>query len=94
MIVEAVDTLRTLGWALLVWIVLLAAVVAFALHTLLVAVVWPPHAAWRAVTGALAASRALRALRAAHETPDASRAHAAPQPRPVPTWAHTDKDAA
>lgn len=62
MIGEAVDTAVTLGWALAVWVVLLALTAALALHAVVVAVAVPVGAACRAVTAALAASRALRAL--------------------------------
>jgi hypothetical protein len=90
-IAEAVDTLRTLGWALAAWIVLLSLAGALALHTALVAAVWPCRTAWEALDAALAASQALRALRE-HPAPErASQTRTAPR---VPSWARTDKDAA
>lgn len=59
MIGEAVDTAITLGWALAAWIIILT--VASGLTLLLTA--WTlPSAACRAVSAALAASRAVRAL--------------------------------
>ena len=86
MISEAVDTAYTLGWALAAWIVLCATVATAALYALAVTVWTPIQAARKAVAGAVAAERALRALpepQAAHEAP---RAHTAP---PFPAWAHT-----
>lgn len=86
MIAEAIHTVLTLGWALAVWIVLVSLAAALALHAVIAAVAWPCMAAQEAVSGALAASRALRAL------PGHRDAHAASQPpsHPVPSWAHTD----
>ena len=90
-VAEAFDTLRTLGWTLAAWIVLLSLAGALALHTAVVAAVWPCHTAWEALDAALAASKALRALREHPEPERASRARTAPR---VPSWARTDKDAA
>lgn len=72
MIAEAVDTAFTLGWALLAWIVLTAAVAVAAVYAVVVAVTAPVNAAREALSGALAASGALRALRPLPESPDAS----------------------
>jgi hypothetical protein len=49
---EAVDTALTLGWALAVWIVLLAAVGTLAGWTVVVTVAWACRALWRACTAA------------------------------------------
>ena len=49
---EAVDTLITLGWALLAWIVTAAVVVTGALYAAAGVVVWAWHAARRACRGA------------------------------------------
>lgn len=62
MIADAIDTAITLGWALAAWIVLTAAVGCAAVYAVVVAVWWPCRVAGDAVAGALAASRALRAL--------------------------------
>ena len=78
MIAEAIDTALTLGWALAAWIVLVSLAAALALHTVLVAVAAPVLAACRAVAGALAAWRAVRALEL---QPDRYR------PRQTPLWA-------
>jgi hypothetical protein len=86
--VEAVDTIRTLGWALIVWIVLMAAVTVLAAYTVIAAVAWPCGAARDALGAALAASRAVRALPEPQTAPDI------PQARPAPSWARTDKEAA
>lgn len=86
--VEAVDTIRTLGWALAAWIVLLAVVVTLAAYTVVAAVAWPCTTARDALRGALAASRAVRAL------PAAQQAHNAAHARTAPSWARTEQDAA
>lgn len=78
MIAEAIDTVVTLGWALAVWIVLMAGMGSLALWTVVVTVAVPVNAARRAVAGACAASAALRAL---GEQPDRYR----PSRRPL--WA-------
>jgi hypothetical protein len=83
--VEAIDTVRTLGWALAVWIVLLAVAGVLAVYTLAAAVAWPCETAWRAVTGALAASRAVRTLPEAQTALTAAHAHTGP------SWARTER---
>jgi hypothetical protein len=82
-IADAVDTAVTLGWALLVWIVLTAAVGVAAVYAVVVAVAAPVNAAREALRGALAASGALRALRPLPEAPDASEGLLAPSPARV-----------
>ncbi|WP_405673170.1 hypothetical protein [Streptomyces sp. NBC_01530] len=64
MIAEAVDTAFTLGWALAAWIVLTAAAGVLGLYAVAVGVWAALRPATEAVGRALAASRALRALRA------------------------------
>ena len=78
MIADAVDTAVTLGWALLVWIVLTAAASVAAVYAVVVAVAAPVNAAREAVAGAVAASTALNAL---GEQPDRYR------PPQRPAWA-------
>lgn len=85
MIADAVDTAFTLGWALLAWIVLTAAAAVTAVYAAVVAVTAPVNAARTALSGALAASGALNALREHQDTPQALTR---------PSWARTDKDAA
>jgi hypothetical protein len=84
-IADAVDTAFTLGWALLVWIVLAAAVGVAAVYAVVVAVATPVNAARTALSGALAASGAVNALRDRQNTPQALTG---------PSWARTDKDTA
>lgn len=86
--VEAVDTVRTLGWALLTWIVLMAVVALVVVSAAIATVSWPCEAAWRALSAALAASRALRAL------PEAQTTLTVAQRRTAPAWARTEQDAA
>ncbi|MGW7726264.1 hypothetical protein ACWGJ6_23380 [Streptomyces canus] len=78
MIAEAIDALITLSWALLAWIMLLAAVGVAAVYAVVVAVAAPVNAAREALSGALAASGALNALR---EQPERYR------PPQRPAWA-------
>ncbi|WP_406156921.1 hypothetical protein [Streptomyces canus] len=78
MIADAVDTAVTLGWALLAWIVLTAAVGVAAVYAVVVAVAAPVNAAREALSAALAASGALNALR---EQPERYR------PPQRPAWA-------
>jgi hypothetical protein len=95
-IAEAIDTLRTLGWAIAVWIVLTAGAATLALYAVTV-IVW-------ALLRPLRALRPRRAVCAPAGGPHSpigdSRDH--PEPprpaqrrtsRPAPTWARTDKDA-
>ncbi|MET9909737.1 hypothetical protein ABZZ74_23530 [Streptomyces sp. NPDC006476] len=86
--VEAVDSIRTLGWALAVWIVLLAVATTLAAYTVVAAVAWPCTTARDALYAALSASQALRAL------PERHAAHNAAHARTAPSWAHADKEAA
>lgn len=86
MIAEAIDTLFTLGWALLVWIVLLAAVASLALWTVIVTVACACRAVWRGVAAALAAVQRAHAPELLPEPHKPPQAHT----RPTPAWAHTD----
>jgi Na+/melibiose symporter-like transporter len=90
-IAEAIDTVWTLGWALLVWIVLTAAVVTLAGWTVVVAAVWACRALWRGVTGALALSQCPVVPELPRVAPGVSDARTAAS---APTWAQPDKDAA
>ncbi|MET8978533.1 hypothetical protein ABZX85_23235 [Streptomyces sp. NPDC004539] len=75
MIAEAVDTLITLGWAALVWLVVLSAAATVAVLAVAGVAGWGVGAAWRGLRGALAAVRAHGALR------DRARACGAPERR-------------
>lgn len=88
MIAEAIDTVRTLGWALFVWIVLLAVVAGVALYAVVVAVACACRAVWRGVAACVAAVQRLNAL------PEPQPAPEAPQPRPAPSWARTEHEEA
>jgi hypothetical protein len=90
-IAEAIDTAITLGWALAAWIVLTAAAVCLAVYAGAVAVWWPCRAARDALAGALAASRALRALRSWPEPQRVPQRRTAPH---APTWAQHDEEVA
>ncbi|MCX4703900.1 hypothetical protein [Streptomyces sp. NBC_01373] len=97
MIAEAVDTVVTLGWALLAWIALMAVAVGLALYAVAVAV-W---AVTRATVTAARASCAWLSWRLAAESPSQAPpvgpiAPEASQPpsRPAPHWAHTDTEEA
>lgn len=88
LLIEAVDTIRTLGWALVVWIVLLAAVASLALYAVAATVACACRAVWRGVTAALAAVQRL----STPEPPPGP--HEPPHAHTAPSWARTDKDAA
>ena len=91
MIAEAVDTAVTLGWALAVWVLLLAAAATAALLVLLVMVTLACMAVSRGVRASLALVQHLRADRAPRGAPNASSARTALS---RPAWAQPDKDAA
>ncbi len=49
MIAEAIDTIVTLGWALIAWVVVLSAVGTVLLLGVTAAAVWTCRAVWRSV---------------------------------------------
>ena len=87
MIAEAIDTVWTLGWALLVWIILLGIVGAIVVYAVVIV-------AWATVRGLVRACRMLRARLRADLPPDAPReprnTPVPAQPRRTPSWARTD----
>jgi hypothetical protein len=89
-IAEVLDTLITLGWAFLIWLVVFAAACALTLTAITAAILTLSRAL-------KAAYVRLRGRHSAEPTPEAPQepptAHTAPQ-RPAPAWAHTDKEAA
>lgn len=96
MIAEAIDALFTLGWALLVWILLLSAVGTLAVWTVGYgmwrvgrATVRGVKASRAALSCRLPASSPAEALRELHDAPEAPQTPS----RPSPSWAR-DKDAA
>ena len=91
MIAEAVDAAVTLGWALLVWVLLLAFTATAALYAVVVAVAIACMAVRRGVAAGLAAlqgSRAPELLPGPQKAADGRVAHSRP------AWAQPDKDAA
>lgn len=88
MIHEAIDAALTLGWALAVWVLLLAATATAALYTLVVGAAL----AWLAVTRGVAAC--LAAVQRAGVPEVGAGAQKTADGRTVPTWARTDEEAA
>ena len=90
MIAAAIDAAVSVGWALLVWVVLMAVAATCALYTLVVAVACAVLAVRRGVVAVLSLvqhSSGPEAVRAAPEPADA-------RTRPAPTWARTEEEAA
>jgi hypothetical protein len=87
-IAEAVDTVITLGAAFLVWIVLLAAVAALVLWSVVVTVAWACRTLRRAVVAVVAAVQHFEAPVSPPEP------HKPTDARPRPSWAQPDKEAA
>jgi ABC-type spermidine/putrescine transport system permease subunit II len=90
-IAEAVDAAIAVGWALLVWVVLLAAFATAALYTLVVAVACAVLAVRRGVVAALSLVQHSSGPEVARVAPGPAGDRTA---RPAPAWARTDKDAA
>jgi hypothetical protein len=74
-IAEAIDTVITLGWALLVWVVLLSLAAALALHAVMAITWWAlralcraARAAWRDTDGPAWARSRIGARRYARRT--------------------------
>jgi hypothetical protein len=83
-IAEAIDTAVTLGWALLAWLAVLAAVATIVVLAVAAGGVWAVRAAWRASAGPWGACGRFRArFLAAHRA-------RRPQRRTGPRWARTD----
>lgn len=93
MIGEAVDTLVTLGWALAVWIVLMAAVASLALWTVVVTVWWAGRLLWRTGRALLGARKGLSGRLWAEAPEDAPRLPPPPEGRPAPRWARSPQEA-
>ena len=88
MIAEAVDTLRTLGWAVLAWLAVGAFAAALGLLAVTAAVAWILRAAWR-LTGA---RKGLYARLRAEVPKNAPRMLPTPQRRSQPRWALPDDE--
>lgn len=63
MIAEAIDTLFTLGWALLAWIVLTAIAATLALYSVIAIAWWTIRALWKGLSSPSWARNRLRARR-------------------------------
>jgi hypothetical protein len=90
-IAEAIDTAMSLGWAFLIWLVIVAFFVGAALYALAVTVAFACRAGWRGVAVALALvqrSRTPEPLPETQKPPQARVAHSRP------TWAQPDEEAA
>lgn len=91
MIAEAVDAAIAVGWALLVWVVLMAVAATCALYTLVVAVVCAVLTVRRGVVAVLSLVQHSSGAELARDAPEAADARTA---RPAPAWARTDEEAA
>lgn len=87
MIAEAIDTLFTFGWALIVWVVLLAIVAGLICYAVAVIVWATVRGVWRSCVWLYARLASVQAPHAPQEHRDA---HKPTQAR-VPSWAHTDR---
>lgn len=90
MIADALDTLWTLGWAALAWLLVLSAACALVLTTITAALLTlgrAVKAAWVRLRGRDSAELP------PNEAPQPQTPHT-PAQRPTPAWAHTDKEAA
>lgn len=91
MIAEAVDAAVSVGWALLVWVVLLAVFATAALYAVAVAAVCAVLAVRRGVRAVLSLVQHSSAPELLRDSPEPADARTEPQ---APSWARTDKDAA
>jgi hypothetical protein len=90
-IAEAIDAAVSVGWALLVWVLLLAATATAALYALVVAAAIACMAVRRGVAAALAA---LQGSRAPELPPGPQKAAEGRVAHSRPTWAKPDEEAA
>jgi hypothetical protein len=93
-IAEAVDAAIAVGWALLVWVALMAVAATCALYTLVVAVGCAVLAVRRGVVAVLSLVQHSSGGEAAREAPGATGARPALPVRATPTWARTDTEEA
>lgn len=91
MIAEAIDAAISLGWALAVWVLLLAATATAALYAVVVTATLAWLAVTRGIAAALAAVQRAGVPEAQPGVQDAAHAHTADR---GPTWARTDEEAA
>lgn len=90
MIAEAVDAAIAVGWALLVWVALLAVAATAALYTLVVAAACAVLAVRRGVMAALSLVQHSSGGELVCDAPEAVQTPS----RPAPAWARTDEEAA
>jgi hypothetical protein len=100
-IADVVDTVCTLGVALLAWIALVVLAATLALHAVVAVVWWVGRATVRGVKAACAwlyghesASNPRKAVREGPGPREASQAPSGASHHHGPSWARTDKDAA
>lgn len=94
MIAEAVDAAVSVGWALLVWVVLLAVFATGALYTLVVAAVCAVLAVSRGVVAVLSLVQHSSGGELVRVAPEAVDARPALPVRATPTWARPDTEEA
>lgn len=96
MIHEAIDTAVTLGWALLVWIVLTAAFATGALYAVVAVAWWVARTVWALLGSGAALYARLRREQPspAPEPPGVAERRSGPRIRPAPSWARTDTEEA
>jgi hypothetical protein len=91
---EAIDAAVSVGWALLVWVVLLAMAATCALYTVVVAVVCAVLAARRGVVAVLSLVQHSGGGELVRDAPEAVDARPALPVRATPAWARTDTEEA
>lgn len=94
MIAEAVDAAVSVGWALLVWVPLLAAFATAALYAVVVAVACAVLAVRRGVVAVLSLVQHSSGGEVVRDAPGAADARPALPVRATPSWARTDTEEA
>jgi hypothetical protein len=89
-IAEAIDAAVSVGWALIVWVVLMAMAATCALYALVVAVACAVLAVRRGVVAVLSLVQHSSGPEVARDAPEAAEAPS----RPAPSWARTEEEAA
>jgi len=90
-IAEAIDTAFTLGWAFLIWLVLVAFFAGAALYAAVVTAACACRAVWRGITAALAAVQRPDAPELPRTPPVTPQARTEPH---GPSWARTETEEA
>ena len=94
MIAEAVDAAIAVGWALLVWVALVAAAATCALYTLVVGVACAVLAVRRGVMAVLSLVQHSSGRELVCAAPEPADARPALPVRATPAWARTEEEAA